>query len=145
MKYRVLWKKTWKKLTIFMSIAISIPLAITMFGRYREVGTYGKTFEYLSLLESVVFVVGFSAGVSLIISLFIKLSAIEIKDGHLIGRNYWYFKRRIPIPKISSIYPFSHNGVEAMVADGGLYGKVYIPKQTENLSELIELLENYTK
>lgn len=82
MKYRVLWKKTWKKLTIFMSIAISIPLAITMFGRYREFGTYEKTFEYLSLLESVVFVVGFSAGVSLTISLFIKLAAIEIKDGH---------------------------------------------------------------
>ncbi len=145
MKYEVLWIKTWKKITIFMSLAISLPLSFTLFSRYREFGSYEKTFEHMSLIEAIVFVVGFPSAFSLLVALFIKFAAVEVKDGYLIGRNYWYFTKRLPISNISNIYPFSHNGVEAMVADGGIHGKVYIPKQTKQLDELVSFIENYNR
>lgn len=87
---------------------------------------------------------GCSALLALGCALLIKFAAVEIRDGHLIGRNYWYFKNSIPIASIHQLYHFSENGVEAIVADGGVYGKVYISTHTEELEELIDYLQKHS-
>jgi len=144
-KYKVLWKNLWKKLTKFMSLAISIPVAFIFVIRFfKNDMSIEQTFEHISLAQLPLFFLGiiaFSAFFAFLISFMIKFAAIEIKDGNLIGRNYWYFKKSIPITSISQLYPFSNNGIEAIVADAGGHGKVYISTHTDKLDELIEYLE----
>ncbi|WP_441002806.1 hypothetical protein [Pseudocolwellia agarivorans] len=145
MKYKVLWKNIWKKLTKFMSLAISIPVSISFVIRFfKNDMSVDKTFEHITLIQLPLFFLGiiaFSALFSLLMAIFIRLAAVEVQDGNLIGRNYWYFKKTVPIHAISQFYPFSSNGIEAIVADAGVHGKVYISTHTENLDELIEYLE----
>ncbi|GHB79760.1 hypothetical protein GCM10008107_31470 [Psychrosphaera saromensis] len=145
MKYNVLWINIWKKLTKFMSLAISIPVSFVFVIRFfKNDMSVEKTFEHITLIQLPLFFLGiiaFSAFFSFLIAILIRLAAVEIQDGNLIGRNYWYFKKTIPIHAISQFYPFSNNGIEAIVADAGVHGKVYISTQTENLDELLEYLE----
>ena len=144
-KYKVLWKNLWKKLTKFMSLAISIPASLIIVIRFfKNDMSVEKTFEHISLIQLPLLFLGiiaFSAFFSLLIAGLIRLTAVEIQGGNLIGRNYWYFKKTVPIHAISQFYPFSSNGIEAIVADAGVHGKVYISTHTENLDELIEYLE----
>ncbi len=128
-----------------MSVAISVPVAfIFVVGFFKNDMSVEQTFEHVSIAQLPLFFLGiiaFSAFFALLISLMIRLAAVEIKDGYLIGRNYWYFKKSIPITSISHFYPFSNNGIEAIVADAGVHGKVYISTHTDKLDELINYLK----
>ena len=128
-----------------MSLAISVPLIFVFVARYfANDMSLEITFEHISIFELPLFfggIVLFSASFSLLIALYIKASAVVVESGTLTGRNYWCFKRQIPINKILRTYHFSNNGIEALVADGGLYGEVYISLKTAKLDELIEHLK----
>ena len=145
MKYKVLWMKQCKKLTKFMTLAISVPVAFLLVVRFFKMDmSMEQTFEHISILQLPLLFLGifaFSAVFSFLISLFIRSAAVQVVDGMLVGRNYWYFKRRVPIHKISRLYPFSNNGISAIVADAGLHGSVYISTHTEELEKLIEYLK----
>ncbi|GEA11131.1 hypothetical protein [Alteromonas sp. KUL49] len=145
MKYEVLWKELWLTLTKFMSLAICIPLIFVFVVRFfKSDFSLEVTFEHISILELPLFFggfIGFSAAISFLIALYIRASAVRVEGGYLVGRNYWCFKRQIPVKHISQIYPFSNNGIEALVADGGVYGKVYISTHTKNLDKLLEQLK----
>jgi hypothetical protein len=145
LKYDVLWKSEWKKLTKFMTIAISIPLIFVFITRFFSNDmSLEITFEHISILELPLFfggIVAFSGFFSFLIALYIKVCAVVVENGKLIGRNYWCLKREIPISKIRNISPFSNNGIEALVADGGVHGSVYIPIRTAKLQELLNHLK----
>lgn len=129
-----------------MSFAISVPVIFIFIVRFFKMDmSYEKTFEHLSLIQLPLLflgIIGFSVVFSLLISYFIQLAAVEVKDDILTGRNYWYFKKRIPISTITRLYPFSQNGISAIVADGGPHGSIYIPTHTEELDGLIKYIEN---
>lgn len=144
-KYPVLWMKLWKKLSMFMSLAISIPVAILFVVRFfKNDMNLEVTFEHITITQLPFFflgIVAISVAFSFLIAVIFKFAGVEIKGDYLIGRNYWFFKKQIPIKSIEQFYPFSNNGIEAVVADAGSYGKVYISTQTDKLDELIALLE----
>lgn len=145
MKYQVLSKNLWKHLTKYICLALTIPTVFALVIRYFKTGmSVEKTFEHVPVAQLPLFAIGIfvvSAIFAYLVTLLIKIAAVEVRDGKLIGRNYWYVKRSLPISSISRLYHFSNNGVEAIVADAGDYGKVYIPIHTENLNELIEFIE----
>ncbi len=148
MKYRVLWQQLWKNLTKYISIAVSVPILFVFIARFFQLDmNLDKTFEHISMLEMPLLFLaiwGCSAVLALVCALLIKFAAVEIRDGHLIGRNYWYFKHSIPIASIYQLYHFSDNGIDAIVADGGVHGKVYISTHTEELEELIDYLQKHS-
>ena len=146
MKYEVKWRDEWKRLAKFMSFAICIPLCIFLIARYFSNDmSLEITFEHISILElPLVFgaIILFSIATSFFIALYIKASAVEVVDGVLIGRNYWCFKRRVPVKEITKIYQFSNDGIDALVADAGKYGEVFISKHTEELDTLLKHLSD---
>ncbi|MDH5629912.1 MAG: hypothetical protein OEY96_07125 [Gammaproteobacteria bacterium] len=144
MIYQVNWINLWKSITKFMSLAISVPVILMLLIRIFNLG-YDKAFEHLKLWQIPLFLLGiiiFSATMGFIISFAIRFAFIKIEEGNLSGRNYWFFKKTIPVKSITNLYPFSNNGIEAIVADAGKYGKVYISTHTERLDELIEYIES---
>jgi hypothetical protein len=146
MKYPVNWIGLGKKLTKFISIAISIPVAFIFIIRLFSSGfNLDATFEHVAIWQLPLFflgIVAFSAVFSFLISVAFKFAYIEIDNGNLIGRNYWFFKNSVPLAEITELYPFSNNGIEAVVASAGRHGKVYISTHTQNLQELIEFIES---
>ena len=102
------------------------------------------TFEHISLTQLPLFFLGIvviSITFSFLIAILFKFAAVEVKGDYLIGRNYWLLKKQIPIKSIEQFYPFSDNGIDAVVADAGSYGKVYISIHTEKLDDLLTFLE----
>lgn len=145
MKYPVLWTKLWKKLSKFISLAISFPVALLFIVRFfKNYMSLDKTFEHVTIAQLPLLflgIVAFSVAFSFLIAFMFKFAGVEVKGDYLIGRNYWFFKKQIPIKSIEQFYPFSNNGIEAIVADAGSYGKVYISTQTDKLDELLAFLE----
>ena len=145
MKYPVLWMQLWKKLSKFMSLAISIPVALIFVIRFfKNDMDLEVTFEHISIAQIPLFflgIVAISVAFSFLIAIIFKFAGVEIKGEYLVGRNYWFLKKQIPIKSIEQFYPFSNNGIEAVVADAGSYGKVYISTQTDKLDELLAFLE----
>lgn len=146
MNYPVNWKGLWIKLTKFMSIAISIPVAFVFVIRFFETGySIDKTFEHIAVWQLPIFffaIVAFSASFAFLIAIIFKFAGIKIENGNLVGRNYWFFKNSIPLSEIEELYPFSNNGIEAVVASAGQYGKVYISTSTVDLEELVAFIES---
>lgn len=146
MKYPVNWIGLGKKLTKFISIAISIPLIFVFIIRFFTSGfNLDATFEHMAIWQLPLFflgIVAFSAIFSFLISAAFKFAYIEIENGNLIGRNYWFLKNSIPLAEITELYPFSNNGIDAVVASAGRHGKVYISTHTENLQELLAFIES---
>ena len=146
MRYPVLWINLWKKLSRFMSIAILLPVSLIFIIRFfKNDMSIETTFEHVSMAQLFLILLGiilFSVLFSFLIAISFKFAAIEIKDEYLIGRNYWFFKTKVPINAIEKLYPFSNNGIEAIVADAGSFGKVYISTHTDKLEELLEYLES---
>ncbi len=64
-----------------------------------------------------------------------------MSEGELTGRNFWGFKKTIPIAGISQLYRFRANGIEFIVADAEAYGKVYVSVHTEKVGEMIAFIE----
>lgn len=145
MKYPVLWVNLWKKLSKFISLAISIPVAFLFIIRlFKSDMSIETTFEHISLTQLALFFLGIiviSITFSFLIAILFKFAAVEVKGDYLIGRNYWLLKKQIPIKSIEQFYPFSDNGIDAVVADAGSYGKVYISIHTEKLDDLLTFLE----
>lgn len=145
MKYPVLWWNIWTHLTKYMSLAISIPVIFVFIIRFlKNDMSLEKTFEHISLFQLPLLFIGivvFSSIFAFIFSLLINAAAVEVRDGKLIGRNYWYFSKSIPISSITQLYRFSNNGIDAIVADAGVFGKVYISIHTDRLNELIQYIE----
>jgi len=52
-------------------------------------------------------------------------------------------KRHVRLTSIKRIYPFSDNGINAMVVDGGTDGSVYITTHTENYENLVEQMTGW--
>lgn len=146
MKYAVNWREEWKRIAKLMSFAICIPLCFLFIARYFSNDmSLEITFEHISILELPLFfgaIILFSIATSFLIALYIKASAVEVVNGLLIGRNYWCFKRRIPVKEITKIYQFSNNGIDVLVANGGKYGEVFISKHTEELDTLLKHLSD---
>jgi hypothetical protein len=98
--------------------------------RYSQSGmSIEITFEHITVYQLPFFFFCIFLGslfLAFLVSILIKYTAVEIGDGYLKGRNYWFIKKRIPIKFISKLYLFRDNGIEAVVADAGQYGKVYI-------------------
>lgn len=147
MKYEVRWKDLWRSITRYMSLAISFSIAGVMIVRYIFSGfNYTETFKNFSLLEILGLVIGcclFSAVFGFIVAIFFKLAHITIKDGVISGRNYWGRKKSFPLSHLQSIDSFSDNGINAVVANEGSLGKVFIYYQTERIQEIVEILESH--
>ena len=147
MKYQVKWKNYWKSLTKYMSLRIIFLFAGYTLVRFVSLGfDYGETFEHLSLMGAIGVTVGgcvFFAVVMLPIAFSFKFYPITIDGGCIQGRNYWGRKKSFPLNKLKSLDSFSDSGVNAVVADGGSYGKVFIHLHTEKFDELKEILESY--
>jgi hypothetical protein len=140
--FRLQWRRMWKYLTIYMSVGIVAPVALFVLFTWVTKG-YDETFRYVSLamwLLSIPGVVAFSGAFALGIALLCSLMSIRLTDHHLEGRNYWGFKKRIPLNQISSLDRFDSNGYRATVANAGKHGKVYILDQTENIQDILSLL-----
>ncbi|MGB0925066.1 MAG: hypothetical protein ACPGUW_12240 [Pseudoalteromonas shioyasakiensis] len=146
MKFNVEWQKLWKKLTKTLFILILIPVIFMLIIRYFQSGmSIEITFEHITVYQLPFFFICIFLGslfFAFLVSILIKYAAVEIDNGYLEGRNYWFIKKRIPIKSISKLYLFRDNGIEAVVADAGQYGKVYISTHTEKLDELIKYLED---
>ncbi|WP_237060373.1 hypothetical protein [Microbulbifer sediminum] len=146
MKYQVNWIGLGKKLTKFMSMAISIPVAFVFIARlFSSDFNLEKTFEHVAIWQLPLFflgIVAFSAVFGFLIAAAFKFAYVKIENGNLVGRNYWFFKNSIPLSEINELYPFSNNGIEAVVASAGKHGKVYISTHTENLEDLIAIIES---
>jgi len=146
MEFRVNWKGLWKSLTKYMTIAIVASITLIMVVRFFSNGfTYESVFKHLSPIEYIYmfFVIwGFCGVFSLLIALWVRAAKVTIKDENLHGRNYWGFKKIIPLNGIKSLEPFSDNGINAVIADAGKHGKIFIYIQTERLDELIEIIES---
>ena len=128
-----------------MSLAISVPVAFLFIVRFfKNDMNLEITFEHVSIFQLPLFflgIVAISVLFSFLIAIIFKFAGVEVKGDYLIGRNYWFLKKQIPIKSIEQFYPFSNNGIEAVVADAGSFGKVYISTQTDKLDDLLAFLE----
>ena len=143
--YPVRWQKLFRSLTVFMSIGIALPISFAVVMRLIQHG-YEKAFEHISPLSLFLIYLGIpvvSALFALPIAYWFKLASIKLSDHEISGRNYWGIRRSIPLKSIKQLSPFSNNGINAIVVDGGTSGKIYIHEYTECYSELIELLSTY--
>jgi hypothetical protein len=146
MTYQVNWKKLWKKLTKFMCISILIPVIVLLIFYIIKFGSLDNFFAHITILDLsyiLLGIVAFSTFFSFFISIIFKFATITVTNGYLTGRNYWLLKKTIPISSIVELYPFSHNGIEAIVVNGGKHGKVYISTYTENLEALILFIKTH--
>jgi hypothetical protein len=143
MVYRVLWEDLWLHLSKYITIAISIPIALMLLMLFLT-GHFSPPKNNMTLTEvPIVFIciTVFSIIFALFGSLLVSLGAIEIKNGKILGRNYFMMKKEIELTNIQSLRLKSRgNGVDAVVVNGGLSGKIYISAYTEKIAELIELL-----
>ncbi len=142
--YPVEWKRIFKSLTIYMSIAIIVPIVLFMCVRFVSRGfDYEKALGHMSIFVFLVILVCaplFSAATAFMVSLWFRIVKITILDRTIIGRNYWGFKNRIPLSDITKLTPFNSNGIKAIVVHSGSNGKIYISCKTARLSELLTIL-----
>lgn len=147
MKYEVKWKNMWRSLTKYMAYSIIFSVTAVMIVRWLFSGfNYAETFQHLSFLDAIVAFLGcwvFSAIFAFLIAIFFSLAHITIENGNISGRNYWGRRKTFPLNSLMSIDIYSHNGVNAVIANGGSFGKVYIYFQTENIQEIVEILESH--
>jgi len=142
MTFRLRWRSMWKYLTIYMSIAVIVPIAFFVVFTWVTKG-YDETFRHVSPamgLLGIPAVVAFCGVFTLGIALLCRLMSVRLTDDHLEGRNYWGFKKRLPLDQISSLDRFDSNGYRATVANAGKHGKVFILDQTENVQDILLLL-----
>ena len=143
--FNIKWKEMCKSLTIYMTLAILVPVFIMVIIDFFSNGEEGTN---ITLLEALGFITGvpiFCALVSLLIAQLARMSKVAIKEGYLHGRNYWGFKKAIPLKSIQSLDKFDNNGIEGVFANAGKEGKVFIYNQTEDLSVLMNIIRREMK
>ena len=147
MKFEVNWKELWRSLTKYMFLAILFSVAGILFIKFLSQGlsteAIFKNFSplgYIGLFAGIFVLCFLFAG---LISILFKLAAIRIEHESIIGRNYWGRTKKIPFTSIQSLDSFSNNGINAIVVNGGDHGQVYIHENTQDLGELLKILEPY--
>ena len=73
----------------------------------------------------------FSIAFAFLISQWSRLATITIFDGSIHGQGFWGTKKKIPLSDITSLTPFSNNGINAIVVNSKLHGQIYISDKTE--------------
>lgn len=143
MKYRVLWLGLWKEQTTKLSILLFTVTSIVFLARYiNSEKNIQKTFEHISILQWPILIVGLSLIIAFIIATVLRMTCVEIVDDQIIGRNYWFFKKIVPITAIKRIYTYNNTSLTVIVIDGGDFGEIHISNHLENLDELIHYLED---
>ncbi len=145
--YPVDWKRLFKSLSVFISVAIIVPVSLLMMVRYASSGfDHAKTFEHLSFpafLLMLLCVPPFSAAIALLVALWLRRAAINIKDEAIHGLNYWGFRNRIPLNDITRLTSFHNNGINAIVVNSRYHGQIFISDKTQCLPELLALLNGH--
>jgi hypothetical protein len=145
--FPVEWRRLFRSLTLFLSVAILVPLLLFLLIRHIMLGwDSAKTFEHLSPAGTLLLLAAcpvFSMGVAFLFAQVMRLASITIRDGRITGRNYWLLKRTIPLTEITQWTFYSNNGINAFVLHSRDHGQVYISEHTERLPELLELLKPY--
>jgi hypothetical protein len=143
--FPVLWRKMWRSITIFISVAIIVPLSLMLGISVLRVG-YEKAFRHVTPPGILIFILGVIAVAaisSLLCSLLFQCMKVTLGDDFIQGRNFWGMKRKIPLGEITRLSAFYSHGVECVVVSSARHGEIYISMHTENLNELLMLLGTY--
>lgn len=145
--YPIVWKPLFVSLTIYISAAIIIPLIIMIVIRFVSLRfdfneTFGHMsfFDFLLILACVPFV---AMVLSFLIAQYCRIGTITLSERQIEGRNYWGFKKSIPLADITELSPFNNNGLNAIVVHSKYHGDIYVLDKTERLEELLGKLEPY--
>lgn len=143
--FHVQWRRFFRSLTTFMTIAIAIPVILVCVFRLVRLG-WDEAFAHTSPIAFILILLGipvFSAICALPFAAWIRLASVTVTETDVIGRNYWGWKSRIPLSDIHGFERFSSNGINAIVVTSGKHGKIYINEHTECIDELVTLLSTY--
>ena len=91
-RFPIRWSQAWRSLTVYMSLAILVPLLI--FVGIDVIRT--KTFGHLTPIEigiGILAIIAFSCVFSLGMTLLMRLMAVRLTDDFIEGRNYWGLTR----------------------------------------------------
>ncbi len=105
-----------------------------------------KAIEKLSFLEFLGFFFGawlIVIVLSVLVVSIYRAAHITIDNDVISGRNFWLRSVSFPLSNLQSIESFSYAGLDAVVANGGSFGKIYIFHQTENIEEIVDLLVSH--
>ena len=149
MKYKVKLKALTLKLSKFMFLASVALVVFNFLARAFKLNfDMAAVFEHIEVMLLPLYMVGlylFCLAFSALIGLSLSPAYITLTDTTISGRNYWMWKKHVPLASIKRVYPFSHNGINAMVVDGGRDGKVYISTHTENYDSLVEQMAEWAE
>ena len=149
LKYRVKWKALTFKLSKFMFVAMIAVVVFSLLVRaYKLDLNMTAVFEHIEVIQLPLYVVGLylaCLAFSALIRLCLSTTYITLSETTISGRNYWMCKRYVRLASIKRIYPFSDNGINAMVVDGGGDGSVYISTHTENYENLVEQMADWVE
>ncbi len=149
LKYKVKWKTLTMKLSKFMFLTILSVVAISLLFRAFKLNfDMAAVFEHVDIVSTPLYIVSlylFCFIFSALIGLCLSTAYITVTDTTISGRNYWMFKKHVPLTSIKRLYPFSDNGINAMVVDGGNDGSVYISTHTENYDELVDQMSKWAE
>ena len=149
MIYKVKWKALTLKLSKFMFVAIVAVVVFSLLARaYKLDFDMEAVFEHLEVMQLPLYLGGlylFCLAFSALIGLCLSTAYITLSDTTISGRNYWMWKKHVRLTSIKRIYPFSDNGINAMVIDGGSDGSVYISTHTENYDNLVEQMSEWVE
>ena len=147
MKYKVKWKGLTLKLAKYMFLVIVAVVVFSLLARaYKLDFDMIAVFEHVEIRLLLLYLSGlyvFCFIFSALIGLCLSTAYITLSDTTISGRNYWMCKRHVRLTSIKRIYPFSDNGINAMVVDGGTDGSVYITTHTENYENLVEQMTGW--
>jgi hypothetical protein len=148
-KYEVKWKALTLKLTKFMFLAIAGVVVFSLLARaYKLDFDMSVVFEHVEIMQLPLYLIGlylFCLAFSALIGLSLSTAHITLTDTTISGRNYWMFKKHVRLTSIKRVYPFSSNGINAMVIDGGSDGSVYISTHTEDYENLVEQMVSWAE
>jgi hypothetical protein len=69
--------------------------------------------------------------------------SVRLTDEFIEGRDFWGWKRRIPLTDITDLSGLILMGISSTVVSSSRHGEIHILNYTENLSNLIGILETY--
>jgi hypothetical protein len=140
--YRVSWKKSFYRAAIFINIALLVPMLAMSYKKIQEDGLIELP-EVLTHLTWGAAILTASTGFALLITGSFLLYQATLTSDHLAGRSYWGRKIRIRLQEISRISYLTHQGIHLIIVHSKTNQKVYLYRDTDNLSELIGILSQY--
>ena len=144
MTYRINWIKTWKTLSIYFTMVITIGITLIEFIKYLKSGFSSEAnFQNVSFGESILVVILICAVGSLFMFLIawsMSLYKVNINNNIISGRSIYFIRKNIPFTDISSMQNYAVNGVTGIEVISNINGKIFIPTQAYNFENLINLL-----